>query len=182
MSKLRRRGVKSLTHSHKADEHQNWSSINPYFGFYNSYWDIIHMIYNSPISNEQFSGFQYIHQVMQLPPNFFTTSKGDPVLLSSHSSFPHPRPWQLLISFYLLWTFHINGLTHYCGLLCLVTFNQHKGFFFNWSIVDLQCFRYTAKWFNYISVCVYVCVHILFQILSHYRLLQDNLCYATGSC
>ena len=47
---------------------------------------------------------------------------------------------------------------------------------FNWSIVDLQCFRCTAKWFIYI--------YILFQILFHCRLLQDieysSLCYTVG--
>ena len=34
-------------------------------------------------------------------------------------------------------------------------------FFFNWSIVDLQCcvsFWCTAKWFIYVCVCVCVCV------------------------
>ena len=51
--------------------------------------------------------------------------------------------------------------------------------FFNWSIVDVQCcvsFRCTAKWFSYIYIHIF-----LFQILFHYRLLQDieysSLCY-----
>ena len=36
---------------------------------------------------------------------------------------------------------------------------------FYWSIVDLQCFRYTARWFCYIYT------HIIFQIIFDYRLL-----------
>ena len=49
----------------------------------------------------------------------------------------------------------------------------------NWSIVNSQCrisFKCTVKWFSYI--------YILFQIIFHYRLLQDNeyssLCYVVG--
>ena len=52
-------------------------------------------------------------------------------------------------------------------------------FFLLKFIVDLQCFRYTEKWFSYICVCV------LFQILFHHRLLQDtdysSLCNTVGS-
>jgi len=29
-------------------------------------------------------------------------------------------------------------------------------YLFYWSIVDLQCFRYTAKWLGYIYVCMYI--------------------------
>ena len=52
-------------------------------------------------------------------------------------------------------------------------------FFFKLRLVDLQCcvsFRCAAKWFSYIS--------IFFQILFHYRLLQDieysSLCSTVG--
>ena len=56
-------------------------------------------------------------------------------------------------------------------------------YFLNWSVVNLQCyvsFRCTAKWFSYTYT------YILFQILFHYRLLQDieyrSLCYIVGPC
>ena len=58
-------------------------------------------------------------------------------------------------------------------------------YFFNWSIVNLQfclSFKCTTKWFNYI----YMYVYIFFQILFHYKLLQDiqysSLCYTVGPC
>ena len=57
-----------------------------------------------------------------------------------------------------------------------------------WSIVNLQCSRYTAKWFSYICVCMCVCVCVCVYIYIYisdsfplYRLLQDieysSLCY-----
>ena len=52
-----------------------------------------------------------------------------------------------------------------------------KSFFI--KIVNLQCFRCTEKWFSYIYI-------YLFQILFHYRLLQEtecsSLCYIVGPC
>ena len=79
--------------------------------------------------------------------------------------------------------------------------------FFYWCIVDLQCcvsFWYIAKWFRYIYIYIYIYTHtcmyvyiciwiyiyiyiyVLFQILFHYRLLQDieysSLCYIVGPC
>ena len=36
-----------------------------------------------------------------------------------------------------------------------------------WSIVDLQCFRCTARWFSYTNT------QIIFEIIFHHRLLQD---------
>ena len=39
--------------------------------------------------------------------------------------------------------------------------------FLYWSIVDLKCFRYIAKWFSYAYI------YILFQILFNYRLFHD---------
>ena len=67
-----------------------------------------------------------------------------------------------------------------------------SGFFwvylFYWSIVDLQCCVnccYTAKWFRYIYVCVYI-YNIYIYILFHYGLSQDivysSLCYTVGPC
>ena len=64
-------------------------------------------------------------------------------------------------------------------------------FFFNWSIVDLQCyvsFWYTAKWFScvYIFIYIHIYIYILFQILFPCGVLQDidysSLCYTVGPC
>ena len=53
----------------------------------------------------------------------------------------------------------------------------------NWSILDLQCFRYTAKWFSYIYHGLYIFFLILFH---YYRLLKDtkysSLCYIVSPC
>ena len=62
---------------------------------------------------------------------------------------------------------------------------RERLFSFFQSTVYLQCcvsFGCTAKWFNYMYVCLCVCVYKNhFWILSHYRLLQDiaysSLCY-----
>ena len=43
-------------------------------------------------------------------------------------------------------------------------------------IVDLQgCvnFMCARKWFSYTHTHTYICIYILFQFFSHYRLLQD---------
>ena len=40
-------------------------------------------------------------------------------------------------------------------------------YFLNWSVVDLQCFRWTSKWFIYI-----IYIHISSDFF-HYRLLQN---------
>ena len=49
--------------------------------------------------------------------------------------------------------------------------------------VDIS-FRYIAKWFSYTYIYIYI--YIIFQILFHYRLLQDTeyscLCYTVGPC
>ena len=37
---------------------------------------------------------------------------------------------------------------------------EQKEFFFTWKIIDLQCFRYTAKWLTYINVSACVCVYV----------------------
>ena len=63
-----------------------------------------------------------------------------------------------------------------CGHLgyILEQFNQKLG----WG-GRLECFRWTVKWFT-------IYIHILFQILFHYALLQDieysSLCYTVGPC
>ena len=36
-------------------------------------------------------------------------------------------------------------------------------FFFNWRMVDLQCFRYTSKWFS--CVCMYIYIYFFLFIL-----------------
>ena len=47
-------------------------------------------------------------------------------------------------------------------------------FFFNWSIVGLQCVSFwcTAKWFSY----TYVCIYIFFSIMVYYRMLNIVPC------
>ena len=80
-----------------------------------------------------------------------------------------------------------------CSFLCFhllmyKMFSLVLCYFFYRRVVDLQCFGCTAKWFSFIYMCVCVCVYIyiLFQILLHYRLLQDieysSLCYTVDPC
>ena len=60
-------------------------------------------------------------------------------------------------------------------VLNLLSHNRNSQFFIfiylYWSIIDLQCFRYTAKWFRFIYTHTYL--YILFQIIFHYTLLWD---------
>ena len=82
------------------------------------------------------------------------------------------------------------GVISICSLLL---------FFFNWSIVDLQCCASlccTAKWLSYTHICVwvyiyihiYICIYIhsSFHIPFYYGLSQEigysSLCYTVGSC
>ena len=37
-------------------------------------------------------------------------------------------------------------------------------FFKNLSIVDLQCFRCTTKWFSYMCLCIYIYTHTLLYL------------------
>ena len=53
----------------------------------------------------------------------------------------------------------------------------------DWSIVNLQCFRCTAKWFNYtyVHIHIYICIHIHIQIqASQMALVVKNLPANTG--
>ena len=51
----------------------------------------------------------------------------------------------------------------------------------DWSIVNLQCFRCTAKWFNYtyVHIHIYICIHIHIQA-SQMALVVKNLPANTG--
>ena len=55
-----------------------------------------------------------------------------------------------------------------------------KKYIFYWSIIDLQCFKYTARRFSYTNT------HIVFEIIVHHRLSQDidcsSLCYTVNLC
>ena len=73
-------------------------------------------------------------------------------------------------------------------LQSLFFLNMH---IFYWSIVDLQCFTCTARWFSYttyMDIYIYIItyMYIIFQIIFHYRLLQDidssSLCYMVNLC
>ena len=55
--------------------------------------------------------------------------------------------------------------------------------YFNWSIIDLQCFRCTAKWFSYTYICVYIFPFRFFSIIGYYKILNIvSLCYTVGPC
>ena len=81
-----------------------------------------------------------------------------------------------------------DSLLHSCrvGLQTTNSLKFHlSGFFFNWSVVELQfCVRIrcTAKYFSclFIYMCLYICIFI-FQIILPYRLLQNiehsSICY-----
>ena len=53
-------------------------------------------------------------------------------------------------------------------------------FFLNWSIVDLQCFGCTAKWFSHISIYItyttYKFFFRFFSIISYYKILNMFPC------
>ena len=79
------------------------------------------------------------------------------------------KDWQLHQRSLLCRFLHIPYNSFIMGIL----------FIFYWSTVYLQCyisFRYTAKWFGHIYVCVRVCIHIhiyiYYQNIFHYRSLQ----------
>ena len=65
-----------------------------------------------------------------------------------------------------------------CGSECKLFFFLMYTFY--WSVVDLQCFKYTGRWF------CYAYTHIIFKIIFDYRLLQDtgcsSLCYIVNLC
>ena len=74
---------------------------------------------------------------------------------------PRPQPWEHQVL--TTWTTR--------ELLLLISLT----IVFNWSTVNWQCsasFRYTAKWFSFIYVCVYICLDICtyFPILFSYGL------------
>ena len=95
-------------------------------------------------------------------------------LVFGHNS-PH---YNLYFLTYLL-KFHV---TSFCLRSCMSLFYMSFFFFFNWSVVDLQCcanFCWTAKWLS--------CTHmfILLYILFHYALSQIGYscsCSTAGPC
>ena len=81
-----------------------------------------------------------------------------------------PPPWFFIYYYYVLPLNDSQVHVHWKRLVFFL--------FFNWSVVDLQCFvsfRCTAKWFSY----VYVYVH--FHVLFHGGLLQDIEYSSLGS-
>ena len=98
------------------------------------------------------------------------------VLLLPEPRTPQLQFWYMLSSLLFLW----GVVSH--SKLGLAVWVIPIFFFFFWSIVGLQCFRCTSQWFSY----TYIYISILFQILFHYRLLQDieysSLCHTVGPC
>ena len=60
----------------------------------------------------------------------------------------------------------------------------HLQFFFNWNIVDIQC--YVSFWFSGKVIVLYRYVYLSFNIVFHYGLLQgieySSLCYTVELC
>ena len=87
-----------------------------------------------------------------------------------------------------------SSVSQFCPILCDAMDVNPPGssvrgifffiYIFYWRIIDLQCFRHTARWFNYIYT--YTDSTYYFQIISHYRLLQDidrsSHCYTVNLC
>ena len=59
-----------------------------------------------------------------------------------------------------------------------IVFPKAEVFIFNWSIVDLQCFKCTAKWFSfYIYRHTYICFFFrFFSFIGYYKILNTVLC------
>ena len=98
-----------------------------------------------------------------------------------HQGSPFTVYFYLSFGMWTMWYIIYSENTPFCNLIQIIIFYSFFWFFLNWSTVDLQCcvnYCYTAKWFSY--------TYIFFQILFHYRLLQDigysSLCYAVGPC
>ena len=103
--------------------------------------------------------------------SFFFPPSLPPFLSSTQVKSLHPWACYAQVSFIFQWS--IVFFTFYFLLILLQ----------NWSIVDLQCFRYRAKWFNYTHththcVCVYICVcfFAVFSILGYYKILNIVPC------
>lgn len=81
-----------------------------------------------------------------------------------HSLSHHPLYlYFILDSLKYLWVFFLQSF-----VLIPIAWSYMICFYFlNWSVVDLQCFRWTSKWFIYI-----IYIHISSDFF-HYRLLQN---------
>ena len=73
---------------------------------------------------------------------------------------------------------HVLLSGQFTGISLLIPSN----FFFNWSIVDLQCLKCTAKQFNYIHIYMYNFFRFS-SIIGYYKLLKIVPCAEqVGSC
>ena len=82
-----------------------------------------------------------------------------------------------------MWGFFRYGREIPFPLLIYLYLGGFVFFFLNWSIVDLQCFRCTAKWFSYIYTYIYL---FFLRFFFCYLSLQDteysSLRHAVGPC
>lgn len=73
---------------------------------------------------EQYSCFQCIHIVVQPFQNILIIPKRNSIHQQSLPFFSSSRPYQLLVYFLSLWTFHTNGITEYVAFVdCLLSLN-----------------------------------------------------------
>ena len=111
---------------------------------------------------------------------FLVTSTHQDIIMSVSYFTQGGAGVEVKASIQFMWEHHIFFYVFFLAN-SLLLHNEGSMIFSIWSTVDLQCcvsFKCTAKWFSY--------TYILFQIIFHYRLLQDteysSLYYTVGPC
>ena len=97
------------------------------------------------------------------------------IISSNTFSAPHSLTFLLGLWWYEYNTFccSLTGFWDFFSVLLhgSLFFGLLKNFY--WHIVDLQCFRYTAKWFNFIYIYVFF---RLFSFIGYYKILNIVPC------